>query len=192
MPIAPEKVGLLLLAAGRSERFGETSKLGAPLGDLPLGLHICRTIGHFPFFSRVAITSPGTPDYSVEGFTQIETDRPMAGQGYSLAFGIRALTQLSIDACFILLADMPFVTANHIGAVMNAFEGDVVGSALAGRPMPPALIGRQHFSALAQLEADFGARKLIANGKLIEGNAQCLADVDTPEDLSRLSPNSMG
>jgi molybdenum cofactor cytidylyltransferase len=185
MPISSDRIGLLLLAAGRSERFGGGSKLHALIDDQPLGLHVVHTAKAIEFGACIAVVGPSAPNYGAERFIVLETDRPEAGQGYSIALGLRHLMALPIEACLILLADMPFVTMDHIAALMARFDGSVIASSLDDQPMPPALIGRQHFGALASLGADMGARTLIAGGKLIAGDQRCLADIDTPDDLER-------
>ena len=42
--IAADAVAVVLLAAGRSTRFGARDKLAEPLAGLPLGLHAARML----------------------------------------------------------------------------------------------------------------------------------------------------
>ena len=60
-----------------------------------------------------------------------------------------------------------------------------------GRRGAPAIFGRSHFDALMQTEGDRGGRGLIEThaGDVLEvetGDPHMLADIDTPEDLTRL------
>ncbi len=183
MPIKAEQVGLLLLAAGRSARFDGGAKLCAILDGQPLGLHSAKRMQPLPFACHMVVTGPSVPDYGAAGFTAIPTDNHLAGQGHSLSLGIRAVAALPVEACLIMLADMPFVTRDHISKLLDGFDGDILASSLGGQPLPPVLIGRPYFDALTSLDQDQGAKALLAGAKSVAGDARCLADVDTLDDL---------
>ena len=58
--IAVEDTVLVLLAAGKSERFGGTgSKLDQEFLARPLGLHVAVALSAMPFWERVAVVDGG-------------------------------------------------------------------------------------------------------------------------------------
>ncbi len=177
----------VLLAAGRSARFEGSNKLNAAFRGVPLGLHAARVLASIGFAQCIAVAAPGAPEFSVFGFETIITDQPDAGQSYSLKIGIEALADSGVKACLVALADMPLVTATHIGRLIAAYAGQPIGSSLSGRPMPPAIFPQESFAALTELSGDQGARTLLTRAKLIESDTQTLADIDTFADWQRLS-----
>jgi molybdenum cofactor cytidylyltransferase len=183
--IRVERVALVLLAAGLSTRFGADDKLAAPLNSLPLGLHAASMAATLPFTARIAVTGARPPDFAAYGFTTVENDDPAAGQGRSIALGVQAARAHEVDAVLVILADMPFVTAVHIMAMLDAFDAShpVVASTTGDWSGPPALFGAVHFDILAQLSGDHGPRHLIRTGKLVAASPAELADIDTRRDL---------
>ncbi len=105
-------IAAVLLAAGRSTRFGAANKLTATLGRLPLGLHAARAVAGLDVSVRFVVTSPGETEWP--SFEIVENDRPEDGMAHSLALGIAAARGYGADAVLIALADMPFVPKDHL------------------------------------------------------------------------------
>ncbi len=175
----------LLLAAGRSERFGAGNKLSQPLNGRALGLHAASTLAAFPFAAHIVVTQLDGPDFAGAGFRSIPTDQSDAGQSHSLKLGLAEIIELPVTACLIALGDMPFIDAAHISALVRVFDRRTVASTCGEGPMPPALFPREMFAALMTLEGDRGARALLAGADLLEASARCLADFDNPDDWAR-------
>lgn len=182
--LAIEETMLVLLAAGRSERFGG-GKLAADLGGVPLGLHVVHALAELPFRARVAVVGPAALDYAAHGFRVIRNGDPARDMASSLRLGVAAAEGAAV---LLALADMPCVTATHVRRLFDAAEGDhaVVASTNGARPSPPALFGRARFAALLQVTGDKGARELIAGARHVPAPAGELVDVDTVEELEAL------
>ena len=88
--IAAEDVVLVLLAAGKSARFGDVgSKLNEPFLTRPLGLHVAVALEAIPFKQRVAVTSPRcTIDYRPHGFHVIGNDDAVGDMASSVRLGV--------------------------------------------------------------------------------------------------------
>lgn len=194
--LAVEDTVLVLLAAGRSARFGgSASKLEQPLCGLPLGLHVAAALAGMPWRARLAVIAPDCRlDYAQHGYTTaINPDRD-SGMGSSLRRGVVEAMRYDPVAVVIALADMPCVTAAHVHRLFAA-AGDevaVVASSDGDSSLPPALFGRAHFDALTRASGDRGARDLIRSGQLVGTDAGELTDVDTPADLARLRAFTRG
>ncbi|UUL82666.1 nucleotidyltransferase family protein [Sphingomonas qomolangmaensis] len=192
--IAPEDVALVLLAAGRSVRFGDADKLEQPFLTEPLAFHVVTALAAIPFKRRIAVVSGTQLDFAGRGYEVVANPRAKDGQGHSLGLCIAAARRVDAKAVLVALADMPRVTAAHIWRLMDGAEGEdaVVASSDGARPMPPALFGRAHFGALLALEGDQGARDLVRAGHHVIASPEELADVDTPEDLAALRAKYAG
>ncbi|GAA0726675.1 nucleotidyltransferase family protein [Sphingomonas japonica] len=186
--LAPETTALVLLAAGRSERFGDTDKLAEPFLAEPLAFHVVRALESVPFQARIAVVSGTKLDFAARGYRVVENRRADSGQGHSLALCIDAARETGASAVLVALADMPRVTAAHIYRLFDASEGPdtAVASSDGVQPRPPALFGAAHFPALMALDGDQGARRLIARGHHVVTSPGELVDIDTPEELAAL------
>jgi molybdenum cofactor cytidylyltransferase len=184
------RVAAVLLAAGRGTRFGG-NKLEAMLGDTMLGLHAARTLAAMQFGNLLAVQDPVHADLAdalnTAGFTLIGNSNPEAGLSHSLALAAKAALATDADALLICLADMPFVTTDHLNRLTELNSGQIVASAVGDARMPPALFPRASWLTLARLSGDTGARNLLRNAICIEGSAEMLADIDTPADVTRWS-----
>ncbi|MEH3045601.1 nucleotidyltransferase family protein [Sphingomonas adhaesiva] len=187
--IAVEDTVLILLAAGRSERFGDVgSKLDQPFLSRPLGLHVAVALEDMPFKRRIAVVDGCRLDYAQHGFTVLHNEDPDRDMASSVRMGVECARALDAHAVLIALADMPRVTASHIYRLMDAADSEdaVVASSDGVSPRPPALFGRARFDDVLAISGDQGARDLIQAGRHVVTNAAELIDVDTREDLKEL------
>ena len=179
---APRRVVAVVLAAGRSERFG-SDKLMHPLSGRPLGEHIATTLANVPLAARIAICPAGSPRRSLfRGFEIIENPHPEQGMGTSLALGAQRAIALDADAMLVCLADMPYVTAKHVRALL-AVDGSAAVTESKGTRSPPAVFARELLPQLTSLTGDHGARHLLRAAVPVATGAQLVRDFDTPADF---------
>lgn len=175
-------IALILLAAGRGERFGG-GKLAATLAGKPLARHAADCLRAIPFAGYFAIVGPDTPP--LPGYETTLLDPPGAPQSRSLALGIAAARACGARAVLVALADMPLIPRSHFDAMLGQFNGNLLASLGPDSLMPPALFGARHFIALAALEGDRGAGSLLRDAPTIILPVGTALDVDRPEDLAR-------
>jgi molybdenum cofactor cytidylyltransferase len=184
-------IACVLLAAGRSERFGEACKLSSLFRGRRLGDHAVALLARMPFGTHVIVQRPGGFSATDPRFTQGLVTDANAGLAHSIACGMMALGGQEAKAVLIALADMPLVSAAHIDALIDAFDVKdakyIIASAYGTKRMPPVLFGRGHFQTLSYLSGDEGARHLIASAPTVAGDLRMLSDVDTPEALKELA-----
>ena len=187
--IAPENTALVLLAAGRSARFGLSDKLTEPFLGQALGLHVVTALEAVPFAERIVVKDGVELDYAARGYDVVRNPRPADGLSLSVRLGVQAARREGIDAILIALADMPRITATQIYRLFDAAHGpDTVAASSDGvRPRPPVLFGAGRFDALEQLVGDSGARGMILAGRHVVTSSDELIDVDTQEELNELA-----
>ncbi|MER9853554.1 MULTISPECIES: molybdopterin-binding/glycosyltransferase family 2 protein [unclassified Mesorhizobium] len=188
------KVGIVLLAAGRSSRMGGPNKLlalfdGKPLvrrtAERALGSKASGTIvvtGHQRERVRTALAGLDVTFADNPDFTE--------GLSTSLKAGIAYLPG-DAAGVMIVLGDMPDITSDDLDGLIDAFRkaggNAVVRASHDGKRGNPVLLPRSLFPAIAHLEGDTGARHLVETEGLdvidVEIGAAASVDVDTREAL---------
>lgn len=178
-------IAVALLAAGRGLRFG-SDKLLAEIEGEPLGLRPARTLIGLTFASHIAVCrheSELAGHYKIFGFDVVSNDRPEKGQAHSLHLAVKAAMLSEAKALLVALADMPFVSATHLTALVAGYDGAITASTNGGTPMPPAIFPRDVWPDLLATSGDAGARDLLKAAKLVAAPEGELHDIDTSADL---------
>jgi molybdenum cofactor cytidylyltransferase len=188
-------VGGVLLAAGAGRRFGG-DKREAHLTDgqtvLERSVALLRGCCDELLIAIGARDDPAAFSARFPGVRVLRSARSAGGMGLTLADAIAA-APASWQACLVSLADKPFIrpaTARRVRELLTTHE--IVVPVHVGAWGHPVGFARCHFSALARLEGDAGARSLVeaerARACFVEvDDPGILADVDTPADLQRFA-----
>jgi molybdenum cofactor cytidylyltransferase len=182
----------VLLAAGRGARYPGGDKLLAPLADgTPIGVAACRAlVAVLP--ETVAVLRPGDAALRARlrdaGADTLECAAAHAGLGRSLAAAV-ARTR-DADAWVVALADMPWVRATSVAAVVAALRAgaSIAAPTHGGRRGNPVGFAARWGDALCALDGDRGARDVVAAAgaalTAIEVDDDgVIRDVDVPGDL---------
>ncbi len=187
----PAKAGAVVLAAGRSSRFGDDHKLLALWRGKPLVAHVVDAIAAAGLPPPLVVLGHRADDVraALAGRAVHYATAPdwADGMGRSLAAGIAAVPA-DWDAALVCLGDMPAVEPELIAALAAA-PGDVVAPVWDGRRGHPVRWPRAAFARLCQLSGDNGGRALMADHLVTQVPAPsgaCLADIDTRAALSAL------
>ena len=188
-----KQIFAVVLAAGRSERFGAT-KLTAELDGEAL---VRRAL-------RVARRSLGDNVLLLAGHDAIRVidaagdavrfiainERYEEGMGTSISCATRILRERA-NAILLMLADQPLISPEHIGALQNAWDGredSIVATAFSGAQGPPVLLPCGSFADLESMGGDQGARRLLVDSRFnvtTVWNDAAAIDIDTREDLDQ-------
>lgn len=171
----------ILLAAGRSQRFG-ADKRAALLNGRPLIDYAAAAMAGAALDHRLAV--------GAELLGYLTVPAPAGGQqSDSLRAGIEAAERLGAGRIVVILGDMPLIDAALIDAVVAACPTDGASAAQDGAAMPPACFDAALFPKLKALRGDRGAGAL-----LIDLPPECrvaavgrLADIDTPKDFQAVA-----
>lgn len=192
-----EPVYAIVLAAGSASRFGSLKQLEPWRGE-PLVRHASQTAAEVCGSRSLLVTGPewNRVRLACEPFAGafVVNDRYREGLGSSLALAVRCLGHTAA-AVIVLLADQPLVDAVHVTRLLEewrAGDADIVATAYADTAGVPAVFGACTFDRLAGLTGDKGARELLAGAGFEVRTIRCdqaRVDIDTVEDLARLSSN---
>ena len=178
----------IVIAAGRSKRFGDDNKLLATAAGRPLAAWAAAAMLGAPVSRRIAVVADAAVARVFEGFDIVMADAG-AKQSDSLRLGVAAARAAGASCVLLALADMPGVTAQDMAAVLRAQRGHAPAAAwLEGRPMPPAAFPAAWFPTLETLQGDRGAGALLARAEdlaPVRLAPSHLIDIDTPDDLAR-------
>lgn len=183
-------IGVLVLAAGRSERFGSDKRttrlpdggqmLSATVSNAResgLPLLVCLGIHDNQLANGLA-----APDVSC-----LQCRRAEEGMGSTLAEGIRSIA--GWDGALVALADMPWITPGTYQQVAMALTpGTIVQPHYRNKPGHPVGFGAAFFPALGALSGDEGGKHLLAENldklrRLDVADAAIHRDVDRPQDI---------
>jgi molybdenum cofactor cytidylyltransferase len=189
-------VAAIILAAGRSTRMGGPNKLLAELG----GKTLVRIVTEQALASKaqgvIVVTGhqAGEVEKALRGLKVTFVHNPDFADGLasSVKTGIAAVPA-DADGAVVCLGDMPLISADLIGRLIEAFAPDrgnlIVVPVSDGRRGNPVLWSRRFFNELMTLDGDIGARHLIARHSeavaevSVEGHGAFL-DIDTPQALA--------
>jgi molybdenum cofactor cytidylyltransferase len=179
----------LLLAAGRSRRFGDDDKLLAHLGGKPLFRHAADALKGSGVQSLLAVCKtadgPMAEQLRADGFEIIvnATD----SQSRSLKMGAAEAFENGAGALLVVLADMPFVTADSLKAMIahwQAQPGDKPLAAFNGEHFsPPVIFGRSAAPRLASLPDHVPGKSLLADATRFPMSPLELRDIDTVDEF---------
>lgn len=188
--IGAENMCAVLLAAGASRRFGDEDKLLVPVAGAPLALHAAMRIAELAPGRRIAVCPDAKGRLAQRlvalGFEIVINADAAAGLSRSLACGIAATARGRESAALVMLADMPFVTVQHLRKLLARFdplEAPVAASTDGHVAMPPALFARSCFDELQAGVGDRGGKALLEGATLVTAPPGELADIDRPGDL---------
>ena len=195
------RVAAVVLAAGLSRRMGGPNKLLAEIEGVPIVTRVVDAllasraepvfvvVGHQA--DRIRAALEGRPVEFVANAAYGE------GLGTSLRAGVQAVPEDG-DGALIALGDMPWIRAEHVDALIEAFDpkgpGTICVPVHDRKRGHPVLWSKRHFGEMRKLGGDVGGRELLerhadaVQAVRIDDPAVHL-DVDTPEMLAGATLN---
>jgi molybdenum cofactor cytidylyltransferase len=182
----------LILAAGRSRRFGDGNKLLAMLGGQPVVRRTVAAVRGAGLQDIIAVTGPDG-----EAIAHVLADLPVRcvpcaddrdGLGYSVAAGASAL-DADIDGVMVVPADMPLLSAASLRLLISVFAAQggrrIVHAADAtGTQRNPVIWPRAMIAQLTAMHGSEGAKALIRDAVAVRLPDRELLDIDTEADFA--------
>jgi CTP:molybdopterin cytidylyltransferase MocA len=175
----------LLLAAGAGRRYGMPKALVTDAGRLLVERAMATLVGGG--CEPVVVVLGAAADEvlaraDLSGAIVVVNPDWDAGMGSSLRAGLAALA--GVDAACVLLVDTPGITAGAVRRVAGlAAPAALAVATYRGEPGHPVLLGRDHWSAVAELAVgDVGARRYLARHPELVTSVPC-EDIAVGDDL---------
>ncbi|QFU76448.1 nucleotidyltransferase family protein [Halioglobus maricola] len=179
-------VGILILAAGSSRRFGsDKRRVLLPNGKSLLQQSVDNALASG---LSVAVAIREGEDSMVNGrVSALNCPDAHLGMGHTLAQGVAQLPRW--EGVLIALGDMPGIRPATFCNVAELIRPEVIGQPVyRGKPGHPVGFSSTFFAALENLDGDSGARALLKQNReaivrLPVDDPGILKDVDTVADL---------
>jgi molybdenum cofactor cytidylyltransferase len=182
----------IVLAAGRSTRFGRADKLFAPLDGVPLILHAIRAARAAPAVRVIVVAGCGAGRLrallhreGVPGIAVIRVAQRDAPLSASLRAGITALRPVERDA-FLFLGDMPGVDPTAAARLVRRLRPGIHIARPRYRGVPGHPVLARAIRTVKLPGGDAGLRADPPTVAWIEGGSACTVDVDRAADLARV------
>ena len=187
------KLAAVILAAGASTRLGSPKQLIRLHGETLLDhtLYAAQSAGCDPLLVVLGSSAEAIrKECHLTAATVLLNQHWREGMSTSIRTGIAALP-IDVSAVLLLTCDQINITAEHLQNLISAtnLSQQPTASSYSGKRGIPACLPRDWFPRLLALQGDTGAGSLLTGveGIPLPGGE---VDIDTPEDLQRLSPKA--
>ena len=175
-----------VLAAGSASRFGG-GKLDAMLAGKPVGQYVLDAVAQAGLGHGLIVVPSNAPHFAENsGWPLITNINASDGLGTSLALAASAALAQS-RALLVLLADMPLITASHIGDLLAS--GELAATIYPdGKAGVPAYFPVDTLEKLRLWTGEGGAGRFLNSQRQlrrIPAKEEWLVDVDRPVDIAR-------
>lgn len=188
-PRREPRLALVLLAAGRGERFGG-GKLTYEYGGQTLIGRALSAVPEGVFSKRVCVASDAAVAAAAAeaGFTVVTNKHPERGISSSIRLGIG---RCSAEAYMFMVADQPRLTAGTVEALASFYRAapeKLAAAGYDGRRGNPCVFPEKYVDELWRLPGDEGGSRVIAAHEnelrlMQAADPAELWDVDTREDI---------
>lgn len=194
--IDEKKIGIIILAAGESRRFGSPKQLIDFYGGTLLNWIIHNAIAsELPTTVVLGAYADEIRESIDETNIEIvinENWENGIGSSISTGLGWSLENQADLDAVIFLLCDQPLVTMVVVSKLIMAQKAsgrEIVASEYEDSLGVPALFTQAMFGELLELDKNLGAKSIIEKhpGSMARVfGPENRFDIDTPQDLERL------
>jgi molybdenum cofactor cytidylyltransferase len=192
-----ETTGIIILAAGASERLG-TPKQQLPFQNKSLLQNVVYTASQSGTMPIVVVLGAFATQIKQQLITEkvntvVNPSWPR-GMGDSIKTGMQHLLRISphVSSALLLLCDQPFITSTllqEMYSLKTSSRKPIVACAYGDTIGPPALFDKSFFSQLLSLSGREGAKKILLQhpGQVTTLDfPQGAIDIDTTNDYEQL------
>ena len=184
------KIGCVVMAAGRSSRFGSNKLLaqycGRNIVDSAFDAVPCENTHRVVVVTRF-------PEVQIlagkRGFECVWNDNPEEGISHTIRLGLQQL--LDADAVLFMVSDQVFLTRSSVSAMVEFYQehpNHIICMSFGGEYGNPCIFPSAFFPELLALHGDTGGKSVIRRYESLllcfeASDASELLDVDYPDEL---------
>ncbi len=201
MPESPtvlsKRVGIIVLAAGRSSRMGTPKQLlkisGSSLIQRATKTALATSCAPCVVVlgANAELILPELTPFQITVVTNRNWNTGMAG---SIQCGLKASLEVDskLDAILLMVGDQPALSAASLKQIVTAFcqnQGEIIAASYPDGAGTPALFAQSYFADLFALKGESGAKSLLQkniNRVVALPLPNVNDDLDTPADVARL------
>ena len=180
----------LILAAGKSKRFGIKNKLAAELNGKALLTHACEAMQSMCLDHRLAVVEDPALDSLLIGFDILRPAAATSGIGDNISLALKRVTELNATKLLIILGDMPFVTTEILEEIYDACPEYGISIAKSEKRISvPVCFHKSQLKKMIKLSGDHGCLSIIkeqSSTVYVKVDDENLVDIDTAEALAGL------
>tara|TARA_B100000524_G_scaffold219349_1_gene115474 strand:+ start:440 stop:1051 length:612 start_codon:yes stop_codon:yes gene_type:complete len=196
---ANKEIKKILLAAGKSKRFGKKNKLSETINGKPIINNILDTLLEI-FDTSELIIIVGHENKIIKNLINneeikiLENINYKRGIGTSISLAVKNL-ETDIKGVMIIPADMPYITSKDLINLENKFLEfnceKVIIPQYNSKNGNPVILPRIYFNTLKNLKDDFGAKSIIKKKDIItfKTGFGTIVDIDTRDELVNAKTN---
>ena len=190
----------IVLAAGKSIRFGAANKLLTNVYSKPLIFHVVNEICKSEINNIYVIS--GSDHKKINQILNKSRVKVIKNNNYndginsSISFGVKKLDKQS-PSVMICLADMPLLRTKDYNNILNfeknkGDESSIIVPFYNGRRGNPVIFGCHFYNELSLLKGDEGGKKLINKNKMnlvkfLSKSKGYFFDIDIQSDILKLN-----
>ncbi|GAB4243223.1 MAG: nucleotidyltransferase family protein [Ekhidna sp.] len=191
-----KSIGLIVLAAGESNRLGKPKQLIRFRGKALLQ-HVLDESSKLQVSPKVLVLGAHSAaiqnEINADGYEVLKNENWREGMGSSLHAAMEHVlrSNQSLGGILILVSDQPFVSTELLQDMIHSFSGgsDIIACQYKDNLGVPALFGQDYCDELLKITGDRGAKSVIRKFSdrvkpitFEEG----ILDIDTKEDIAYL------
>lgn len=188
----PQKIAAIILAGGKSIRFGTDKRL-LDVNGVPMFLHTAKKIQRILGSDVWVVLSNHSRQHidclKREGISFLEMPFSSSGMGDSLSYAVSRLEQYA--GWLISPADLPLIQASTLHSmVASVAHSKLAAPYYQGQQGHPVWFANTFFNDLVSLGGDRGARKILQDNsndltRIPVDDQGCVMDFDTPDSIEK-------
>ena len=189
-----DKFAVVVLAAGKSSRFGEDNKLLTEVDGKPLYTYTLNRMEAFGNVPKVVVTGYDeiADDAALRGMDVVINDRPDDGISRSIKMGLKEVLSMypEVQGILFSVCDQPELDASTIQRIFNEamkHKGCIIRTESEGVKGNPVLWDKKYFDELMSIEGDCGGKQIMEKFKdtiiCVEADEKELRDIDYKKDI---------
>ena len=189
-----DSLGIVLLGAGNSKRFGGRKQFYQVEGEM-MYLRMIKKLRCIPNTIRILVTQFQEMEEQVEDFQIVMNERPEEGISHSIELGIQALLKKNQSLSGILFAvcDQPYLSKDSILRLVMEYrksEKTIACLCYQDRMGNPVIFHPKYIEELLALSGDTGGKQVLRQHKeevlFVEVDQEKeLFDIDTKQDIEK-------